>query len=963
MKDVHKTLLLVEDDTVTAHDSRLALEKFGYTVIISHSGEGAINIVTSNNTVNLVLMDIDLGTGIDGTETARRILAYKLIPIVFLTTHGERKMVEKVRNITRYGYVIKNSGDFVLQSSIEMAFELFEAHMRTRASELRNRSIVSALPDLLFIINKDGIFLDCQTNNPEMLLLPPEEFLGKKAAEVLPGYLAELTMGKLDKTLSQKKSQIYSYYTFVDNIRHDYETRMVLHGANEVLVIIRDITDRIKAEKTNKRIWDMATEMICVADIYTATFVKVNPAFYRILGYTEEELISQPFNTFIHPDDIEKTDRVVTEQLQKGADVISFENRYRCKDGSYKILEWNSHPVLEDGVTYAIAHDITERRDTEKKLDTKNRLLNSLLENLPIGVYMIEAPGGRPLLANRKAVELLGRGIMPEVNRNTIGEVYHAYIAGTEELYPPHEMPIIRGMSGDECYVDNMELHKPDGSRILIEVYGSPVYDQQGTITASIAMFIEITEEKAALKALQDSERKFKALISKMDQGLAVFKAVYNKSGEVIDGIYIEANESYERLTGVKREDVLGRSALSVLPHAELQWIQKFGNAAKSGKVYHVERYIEGLRRYFDITSYRPQAGQFALILADITERKQGQIKQRGEKEVLEKLLSTSPIGIITVNRDGLISYANTHAEKILALSKKGETELSYNNPKWLITAINGNDFPEENLPFSVVKKTLQPVYNIQHAIADSENRKTMLSINAAPLFDNSGNFDGMISTIQDITESITTQNKIRSLLSEKELLLKEVHHRIKNNMNIITGLLTLQADSTENKDAKSILTNASSRIQSMQILYNQLYRMEHINESSMKLYLEQLLDEISSNYSTDTQVTFQIDLEDIYLDTKRLSTIGIIVNELITNSFKYAFKEQNKGTISVSAHKAKEAIQLSIGDNGIGCNTDPEIKRKGFGLKLVYLLTEQLQGTLLVKTSEGTVYTLQFAE
>ena len=113
----NKTILLVEDEVIIALAESKTIRQFGYKVIMAHNGDEAVRGATGDAGIDLVLMDIDLGKGIDGTESARRILEKKNIPIVFLTSHYEREMVERVRGITRYGYVIKNSGNFVLQSS------------------------------------------------------------------------------------------------------------------------------------------------------------------------------------------------------------------------------------------------------------------------------------------------------------------------------------------------------------------------------------------------------------------------------------------------------------------------------------------------------------------------------------------------------------------------------------------------------------------------------------------------------------------------------------------------------------------------------------------------------------------------------------------------------------------------------------------------------------------------------
>jgi PAS domain S-box-containing protein len=131
--------------------------------------------------------------------------------------------------------------------------------------------------------------------------------------------------------------------------------------------IVREQAHRKRAEEELQRIFSMSLDMICVADIQTATFLKVNPAFTEILGFSEQELLEKPFLDFIHPEDVELTRNVVEQKLRTGAKVINFNNRYRCRDGSYRWLSWVSHPIPEKGVTYAVARDITELRRKTKK--------------------------------------------------------------------------------------------------------------------------------------------------------------------------------------------------------------------------------------------------------------------------------------------------------------------------------------------------------------------------------------------------------------------------------------------------------------------------------------------------------------------------------------------------------------------------------------------------------------------
>ena len=147
-----KTILLVEDEVIIAMTERAMLEKHGYTVRVANTGEKAVEMAMAHKDIDLILMDINLGPGIDGTEAATMILEERDIPLAFLSSHTEREVVEKTEGITSYGYIVKNSGDTVLLASMLMAFRLHEAHKNIQAQRM---DIEAAYE--LFAHQRDGV--------------------------------------------------------------------------------------------------------------------------------------------------------------------------------------------------------------------------------------------------------------------------------------------------------------------------------------------------------------------------------------------------------------------------------------------------------------------------------------------------------------------------------------------------------------------------------------------------------------------------------------------------------------------------------------------------------------------------------------------------------------------------------------------------------------------------------------
>jgi len=214
------------------------------------------------------------------------------------------------------------------------------------------------------------------------------------------------------------------------------------------------------------------------------------------------------------------------------------------------------------------------------------------------------------------------------------------------------------------------------------------------------------------------------------------------------------------------------------------------------------------------------------------------------------------------------------------------------------------------------------------------------------------------------IDDHVTLIARADGLLAEKELILKEVHHRIKNNMNTISSLLSLQSAMIAEPAAISALSDAGNRIRSMSLLYDKLYRSVDYSELSVKDYLTTLVDEVVVNFPNSQHVRVEKRLEDFMLDAKRMQPLGIIINELITNAMKYAFRGREHGVLTVSAAMTGALIQISIQDDGTGIPDSITLEgHDGFGLQLVNALARQLDGTIRIERDNGTRIVLEFSK
>ena len=197
-----------------------------------------------------------------------------------------------------------------------------------------------------------------------------------------------------------------------------------------------------------------------------------------------------------------------------------------------------------------LKNEIHEHKQTEKSLESQNLLMTTLLDNLQVGVFMIEAPSGKPLLANQIAKKILGRGIIDNADKSNITEVYQAYKSGTDELYPQSELPIVLGLMGESHTIDNMVIVQPDGKQVYLEVFGSPVKNKSGDIISSLVSFSDITDRKKAEIELKKSESKYRTLFENMTQGVFYQRA----NGEIFD-----FNKNALDMFGLTSDQFLGK--------------------------------------------------------------------------------------------------------------------------------------------------------------------------------------------------------------------------------------------------------------------------------------------------------------------------------------------------------------------------------------------------------------------
>jgi len=409
---------------------------------------------------------------------------------------------------------------------------------RLAESERMYRELLERQGEGFSVVDENERFLVVNQVAEEIFGTAPGQLVGRSVTEFLPPDQQELVRRE-----TQLRAQgIHSTYE-VQIRRDDGTLRTILitgtprstNGESvHTIGVFRDITERKEGElrlqesEAKFRTYvEQSSDVIFTLDAQ-GTFLFVSPAWERHFGYPVSDVLGQPFAPFVHPDDFQACFEYLGRVLISGQGEESPNYRVRHANGTWRWFRANGTRLTTpegDSRFMGVAHDITESLEAEAELrrsdaalKRQNEIFASLLRILPMGVFMVEAPSGRPLVANATALRLLGRSILPESGRSDLVELYKIRKSSTGQPYPQEELPLLLGLEGKVSRVEDMVIERPDGTTSLLEAFGTPVTNEQGHIWASLVSFFDITErkksegEKAQLEAQNRQLQKAESL-------------------------------------------------------------------------------------------------------------------------------------------------------------------------------------------------------------------------------------------------------------------------------------------------------------------------------------------------------------------------------------------------------------------------------------------------------------------
>jgi PAS domain S-box-containing protein len=423
---------------------------------------------------------------------------------------------------------------------------------------------------------------------------------------------------------------------------------------------------------------------------------------------------------------------------------------------------------------------------------------------------------------------------------------------------------------------------------------------------------------------------------------------------------YIMANRAFLNFLGKREEEVLGRKDSDLLPPNIAASFRSTDEKVlqHDGLVGH-EEVIDGRiyeSRRFPVPMSRGHAG-IGGILRDVTDRKNAEATVRKNERKYRDFFRTSRDCIFITSPEGRWVDFNDAAMELLGYDERAELAVvpiqdTYADPgerKHLLGLLQGRDFLRDH-PLDLKRRDGTVIHVL---------------ITVAVLRDVEGRIESLQGTLRDVTEQKRAEENLKTALKEKEILLREIHHRIKNNMQIISSLLSLQARTIPNPELREILAVCQGRLKSMALIHEKLYQSKDFSAVDFRSYIEVLTAHLFSlSGSERSGIRAELDVGDIRLDITRAIPCGLIINELVSNALTHAFPGGRPGAVRI-AMKAEEGgrLELTIADDGCGLSASVNVADPAtLGLQIVRDLVQQIDGTLSHTTSDaGTVFTIRF--
>lgn len=691
--------------------------------------------------------------------------------------------------------------------------------------------------------------------------------------------------------------------------------------------------------------------------IQDGVFKYVNQTLAEWFGYKPEELIGKLGNIELtHPDDRPRVAENNRLRLEKKVKSVRYDFKGLRKDGSVFYLEAHGSTIDYQGRPAIIGSlvDITERMNLLQEIMAREAEIRATLYSIGDGVIATDL-SGRVQIMNPVAEKLTGWA-EAEAKGRPIQEVFRLINEFSRQQEENPFDQVIR--EGSVVALPNYSvLISRDGKEYSVADSGAPIIDNNGVILGVILVFRDQTAERKIQKEIIEAREQLKERNRFLEHLIASLPGM----------IYRCRNDRYwtmeyiagacREITGYELEDLINNRRLAyndlIFPeHREFVW-KRWQEAVLQKETFEDEykiRTADGkIKWVWERGSgvYDEEGNLLYLegFITDITERKKAEeelVKSDKEKSAIFATISEH---VLELRPDLTVVWANRAAIEALG-GEENEVIGRKCYELWF-----GRDEPCPICPVLAACQSGQP----ERAESITPDGRWW-HVSAYPLKNEQGETTLIIEVSLDITDRKKAEEAMKQSLQEKEILLKEVHHRVKNNLQVISSILNLQSALLTDPQARAAIRECQHRIKSMALVHEKLYRAGDLARIDLAGYLSSLAKSIFLEHQVNSdRIKLHLEIEPVDLDLNVAVPLGLILNELITNAFIHAFPEGREGNIWVSFKKRPDGlVELRVKDDGVGFPSDVDFKKsESLGLVIINTLVEQIEGQLEMKRGE----------
>lgn len=1000
-------ILIVEDEAIEAMNFEQHLNTWGYDVVgIASTGENAISKAAALEP-DLILMDIVLKGEVDGIEAAAQIKHDFDIPVIYLTAHPEDSTVNRAKLTAPHGYIIKPVNKTDLKNTIELALYMHQVERKLKESESKYRSIFENSMYAILLTTPNGEVLDANPAAEHLFGYSREEIcqLGSEG-------LVDLNDPHLPSLLEERefKGKAAGFLKFIKKGGSKFTAEVAasifkdLDGNKRSSMLIKDISDDLKSQKALRdseerfrMLFEQSSAAMMLIDPDTGDIVDANPAAVNFYGYSlnlMQTMNIENINLVTH----EKTLRALENAKKEGKYFVSPQ---KLANGEIRTVEIISSPIsfYNKVILFSIVNDITDRKKADERIDRLYRLYATLSQ---INQSIVRIKDRKELFKNIcKVCVVFGKfrmawigliddsGYIKPVTHHGQEQGYLKKISINVNDEPSIHKPTPLAVNRGQVVINEnikKELNREWSTEALkrgfkslavipfklkgevigtLNIYASEpnffVEDEINLaeeISLDISYALDAIESEEDLRIVNDafveSERSYRELVD--NSMVAIYKT--NLTGELL-----YANDAMAKIFQFKNVQELKKKNA----------VELYSNPKDREKIIEKLK-EEGSFSQCELNMISGTGDQLTIILSaslvsetisgmimDITQRKQAELAVKRNEERFRAVAESAVDAIVTTDIDGKILFCNASLSTIFGYPFH---ELIGKNLTILMPDRFKDDYIYglENFKRSGAHNRIGRTLETTGLKKDGTEFVFEMSLAAWK----SGEKIYFTSIIRDITERLRAERKLKESIKEKDVLLKEIHHRVKNNLQIISSLLDIQEGYVkESPTAVNVLKESQNRVLSMAMIHEMLYQTQNLNHINFGLYLQNMTSSLYQSYGVDRRIIKLIlNVEEIFLNIETAIPLGLIISELITNSLKYAFPNENTGELMVDLQSHNSEYILFISDNGIGIPETVQIdKTKTLGLRLVNILTKQIDATLTLDLTKGTKFTIKFHE